>query len=105
MYDKSEGVTQNHHEAIYLYQLAAKQGNANAQYNLALMFTNIKGVSQDTKEAFKWFELAAKQGHVYAQYYLAIFIEKEKGYKKILLKRLSGCILLQVKAMALLSLG
>jgi TPR repeat protein len=52
------------------YTLAAKQGFANAQYNLGLMYANGTGVLQDYKTAVKWFRLAAKQGVARAQYNL-----------------------------------
>ncbi len=40
----------------------AEQGNASAQYNLALMYDNGKGVLKDYKEAVKWYRKAAEQG-------------------------------------------
>ena len=48
--------------AVRSFTLAAEQGNANAQYNLGLMYDIGEGVPQDDKTAVKWFELAAKQG-------------------------------------------
>ena len=40
----------------------AEQGNANAQYNLGVMYANGNGVPQDDVEAVKWYRLAADQG-------------------------------------------
>tara|TARA_B110000305_G_C19035619_1_gene445800 strand:+ start:375 stop:584 length:210 start_codon:yes stop_codon:yes gene_type:complete len=40
-------------------QLLATQGNAFAQYNLALMYRKGEGVPKDDKEAVKWYRLAA----------------------------------------------
>ena len=54
---------QNELEAIKLYRLAAKQGKADAQCNLGIMYYNGKGVQQDFAEALKWWQLAAVQGH------------------------------------------
>ncbi len=67
MYDKGDGVTQNHKEAVKWYRKSADQGNASAQYNLALMYENGKGVTQDYKEAVKWYRKSAEQGNANAQ--------------------------------------
>jgi len=41
-------------EAVKLYRLSAEQGDAEAQYNLGLMYDEGQGVPQDYKEAVKW---------------------------------------------------
>jgi TPR repeat protein len=46
---------------------AAEQGNATAQFGLALKYDNGEGVIQDYKAAVKWYSLAAEQGNVKAQ--------------------------------------
>ena len=38
----------------------AEQGDADAQYNLGLMYENRRGVPQDYKTAVKWYRLAAE---------------------------------------------
>ena len=38
---------------------SAEQGDATAQYNLALMYDNGRGVPQDYVQAHKWYNLAA----------------------------------------------
>ena len=45
----------------------AEQGDADAQYNLGVMYANGQGVSQDYKTAVKWYRLAAEQGNPRAQ--------------------------------------
>ena len=40
----------------------AKQGDADAQFNLGLMYDKGQGVPQDYKTAVKWYRLAAEQG-------------------------------------------
>ena len=45
----------------------AKQGNADAQFNLGLMYHEGQGVPQDYKTAVKWYKLAAEQGDANAQ--------------------------------------
>lgn len=48
----------------------AKQGNADAQCNLGVMYQTGKGVSKDYKQAVYWFRKAAEQGHPEGQYEL-----------------------------------
>ena len=48
-------------------RLAAEQGNADAQYNLAVMYANGLGVPQDDAEAVRWYRRAADQGMANAQ--------------------------------------
>ena len=45
----------------------AEQGDADAQYNLGLMYANGEGVPQDYSTAVKWWSLAAEQGEAFAQ--------------------------------------
>jgi TPR repeat protein len=45
-----------------LYRLAAEQGNADAQYNLGVLFSKGQGVVQDFKKAHMWFNLVALKG-------------------------------------------
>ena len=58
-------------KAIELYQKAAEQGNAEAQYKLGIMYQNGKGAKQDYKKAIKLYEVAAIKGNVDAQYKLS----------------------------------
>ena len=50
----------------------AEQGDADAQFNLGLMYQKGHGVPQDHKEAVKWYRLAAEQGFIFAQEILGI---------------------------------
>ena len=45
----------------------ALNGNADAQYNLGVMYDNGTGVAQDYKEAVRLYRLAAAQGNASAQ--------------------------------------
>lgn len=56
--------------ALVELQPLAEQGNADAQFNLGLMYFNGTGVSQDDQQALKWFRLAADQGDAFAQFAL-----------------------------------
>ena len=53
--------------ALQEFTPLAEQGNADAQYNLGLMYKNGHGVPQDYAEAVKWYRLAADQGGAEAQ--------------------------------------
>jgi TPR repeat protein len=44
MYDKGQGVRQDHAAAASWYRKAAEQGIANAQFNLGIMYDNGEGV-------------------------------------------------------------
>ena len=67
MYEAGRGVAQDYEAAVKWYTLAAKQGLADAQYNLGLMYENGRGAPQDHKAAVKWYRLAAERGLADAQ--------------------------------------
>ena len=50
----------------------AEQGDADAQFNLGVMYDNGRSVPKDPLEAVRLYRLAAEQGHASAQYYLGI---------------------------------
>lgn len=56
--------------ALVQLQPLAEQGNADAQFNLGLMYFNGTGVPQDDQLALKWFRLSADQGDAFAQFAL-----------------------------------
>jgi TPR repeat protein len=58
-------------QAIYWYRLAAKKGNAHAQFNLGLLYELGRGLPKDLEKAQDCYKLAAAQGHWDAQYKLA----------------------------------
>jgi len=57
-----EGVAEEIDDAAALLRAAAEQGNAEAQYNLGLMYLEGLGVKQDNAEAYAWIRTAAAQG-------------------------------------------
>ena len=59
----AKGVSEDDVEAVRWYRMAAEQGDANAQFNLGVMYDNGEGVSEDDVEAVRWWRLAAEQGH------------------------------------------
>src|SRR5438874_752897 len=69
--EHGEGVPKDPLTAAALYCVAARAGNAEAQYNLGWMYANGRGVEKDDAIASSFFALAAKSGHAYAQTMLA----------------------------------
>ena len=51
-------------------RIAAEQGDADAQFNLGVLYKNGRGVAVDAVKAALWFRLAADQGHASAQFSL-----------------------------------
>jgi hypothetical protein len=66
-------------KAHQLWLVEAEEGNANAQYNLGITYSNGQGVPQDDKEAVKWYRLAADQGFKDAQYNLGVMYHHGLG--------------------------
>ena len=65
--------------ALSHWRQLAKQGHAEAQYNLGIMHEYARGVGQNDVAASKWYEKAAKQGVAVAQYRLAVLHEHGWG--------------------------
>ncbi|NCZ99975.1 MAG: sel1 repeat family protein [Betaproteobacteria bacterium] len=61
-FEDGKGVAQDYKEAVRWYQLAAKQGKAQAQNNLGRMYGLGKGVLQDYTRAHMWLNIAAITG-------------------------------------------
>tara|TARA_R110000765_G_scaffold324976_2_gene416497 strand:+ start:916 stop:1131 length:216 start_codon:yes stop_codon:yes gene_type:complete len=57
-------------ETVSWYRLAAEQGDADAQYNLGIMYDTGRGVPENDAEAVRWYRLAAEQGDANAQFNL-----------------------------------
>jgi TPR repeat protein len=60
---------------------AAKEGHADSQFNVALMYERGIGVGKDEKEAVVWYDKAAAQGNAAAQYNLGVLYENGRGTK------------------------
>jgi tetratricopeptide (TPR) repeat protein len=65
--------------AYDIFLTEAKRGNAEAQYNLGLMFAKGQRVFQDYNETANWFKKAAEQGYALAQYKLGLMYVDGKG--------------------------
>ena len=51
-------VKQDYATALYYWRPLAEDGNAEAQYDLGIMYLNGQGVKQDIAEAIKWFSIS-----------------------------------------------
>ena len=60
---------------------AAKDGHADSQFNVALMYEQGIGVSKDEKEAVVWYGKSAAQGNAAAQFNLGVLYENGRGTK------------------------
>ena len=61
------------------FQFLAEQGDARAQYTLAVMYANGQGVDQDDGQAVLYYGMAADQGHAAAQYDLGLMHANGQG--------------------------
>lgn len=85
IYNCGEGVEMNEAEAVRWFKLAADQGNADAQCNLAECYIYGYGIDRDAqplecdKEAVRLLQLAVAQGHAEAHAFLASYMAIGKG--------------------------
>jgi len=59
-------------DPVQRLRVSAEQGDASAQYTLALRHQSGEGVPQDRATALNWYRKAAEQGYVEAQYQLGM---------------------------------
>ena len=62
-------------------RLAAAQGDASAQFEVASRLAEGKGIDQDLKEAAQWYQRAAASGFAMAQFRLGTLYERGLGVK------------------------
>jgi TPR repeat protein len=65
--------------AYEAFLAAAKEGHADSQFNVALMYERGIGVGKDEKEAVFWYGKAASQGNAAAQFNLGVLYENGRG--------------------------
>lgn len=82
MHRKGKGVSKDDAEAVHWYRKAAKQGLADAQYNLGLMYHNGEGVPRNYAESVRWWRKSAEQGYAKSQYGLGLMYDKGKGVSR-----------------------
>jgi len=89
------------------FKQLAEQGDAEAQYNVAILLKSGNGVMQNPNKAVNWFRKAADQGLAAAQYDLglmydnAIGVEQNYGYAVVWYKKAA----MQGHALAQTNLG
>lgn len=72
MYHFDKGTPKDYQKALKWYKKAAEQGDAGAQFNLAVMYYYGEGTPQNYSQALKWYNKAADKGLVEAQHNLAL---------------------------------
>lgn len=68
--------------AINYYEMAANQGNVDAQIRLSEIFDEGEYVEEDEEEAFKWTMMAANQGDAEGEYLVAISYKNGFGIEE-----------------------
>lgn len=68
----------------------AKQGNSNAQYDVATMYQNGRGVKPDLSKATEWYKKSAAQKNPKAASRLKILQANEERFKKVLAQADNG---------------
>ena len=77
-----DGMPKDIEKADAMYQKIAEEGNASAQFSLALKYMNGDGVARDPKKAIELYQKAAEQGNVGAQVNLANIYAKGELTRK-----------------------
>ena len=72
----------NYENAVLLWQSAAEQGHAKAQYNLGVAYSRGIGTMASMNQAIKWWHHAALQGSTDAQYNLGLIYSQGRGVEK-----------------------
>ena len=81
-YKDGVGVRHSDKKAIELYEMAAKRGQASAQYNLGQYYRHgMHGLTQSPKRALEYLTLSAEQGYAEAQLRLGAMYYKGEGIK------------------------
>ena len=62
----------DYQSALKFWQTRASKGDAQAQFNLALMYHGGLGVKANEAEAVKWYQTAAENNSILAQEYMAV---------------------------------
>ncbi len=61
---------------------AAKNGNAKAQFDLAIMYATGRGVQKNERAAFNWFHKSARKNYAPAKHYMGISFLQGRGVRK-----------------------
>ncbi len=77
--DGTDGVQRDYAQAVHYFHLAADQGNADGEANLAVAYLFGHGVSADAAQALRYFQLSAAQGNGSAEAGLGFMEELGDG--------------------------
>ncbi len=69
----------DHIAALAIWRPLADEGDANAQFRMAVSYDLGRGVTQDHTAAVQWYRKAAEQGHVNAQHNLGSLYDEGLG--------------------------
>ena len=72
-------VKMNQNNRFAKAEQAAKRGNPQAEFDLAMMYAKGEGVQKNPRVAFNLFHRAARKGHVDAKYCMAVNFDKGFG--------------------------
>jgi TPR repeat protein len=67
---------------FFFAKRAANNGNAQAQFDLAIMYATGKGVQKNEKIAFNWFHKSARNNYAPAKHYMGISFLQGRGVRK-----------------------
>lgn len=82
-YASGEGGEQDFAKSLEWYAKAAEQGNAKAQWNVAILYARGSGgITQDAQQAAQWCQQAADQGFAAAQATLGLMYANGQGVEK-----------------------
>ena len=82
MYENGRGVDISHQQANQFYEMAARQGHNNAQFNLGNSYYNGTGVDVSYKKAKELWMMAAEQGDAEAQSNIGMLYATGRGVDK-----------------------
>ena len=74
--------TASQREKLEALERTAETGDAAAQYELGVLYSNGEGVKRDYTKAKEYFELAAAQNYANAQFALGYFYAHAKGVEE-----------------------
>jgi TPR repeat protein len=72
----------NGSKKLFFATRAAKNGNVQAQFDLAVMYATGNGVRKNEAIAFEWFHKAALNNHTEAKYYMGLSFLQGRGVKR-----------------------
>lgn len=72
-FEQSNASSTDNAEMVKRFLSAARQGNRDAQFNIAILYFQGRGLSRDIQEGLRWMRQAANQGHELAKDFLSLW--------------------------------